>query len=54
MGTEKYQDKGLEKTPEVTPRVTPMITPQNVGHLSGGEVNQLGISAEEPSEHEKK
>ena len=45
----QYSEKGLEKTPEKTPEVTPRVTPEDVGHLSGGEVNQLGISAEEPN-----
>lgn len=46
--TTQYQERGLEKTPEKTPEVTPVRTPENVGHLSGGEVNQLNIAGREP------
>jgi len=49
----KYQDKGLEHTPEHTPEVTPRVTPENVGHLSGGEVNQLNIGSKEPQRQPK-
>lgn len=43
----QYQNKGLEKTPEVTPEKTKCMTPVNVGHLSGDEVNQLGLGSDD-------
>lgn len=47
--SDKYQEKGLEKTPEkaVGGDKTPEVTPENVGHLSGGEVNFLNISGKD-------
>ncbi len=42
----KFQDKGLENTPEKTPETAPRVVPENVGHLSGGEVNQLNVGAD--------
>jgi hypothetical protein len=41
--TKRYEDRGLERTPQITPKETPRVTPQYVGHLSGGEINQLAI-----------
>jgi len=37
----KYEHTGLERTPEKTGLYTPLTTPVDVGHLSGGEYNQL-------------
>ena len=39
--TSTYSKKGLERTPEKTGVYTPLTTPVDVGHLSGGEYNQL-------------
>ena len=38
---DNLQKTGLTNTPEVTGETTPIESPENVGHLSGGEVQQL-------------